>query len=117
MGIQRCRRFIGKDQTRRTCQRARHSNPLLLPTAQVSGKGIVFVTEINLVKQALRFPLCLSCRHSLEVEREFHVLADGQSRKKIEALKYEPNVLQPDAWQFPFRQAGNVFSGDPHASR
>src|SRR6266852_5342145 len=113
----KCRsRLIRQDDRWIARQRTGYGHPLLLPSAQVGGKGSTFRAQPNLLQQLFGPLLRCRSRDALEIKHEPHVFSGGQRGEQVESLEHESNVLQANPRQFFLPQTRDFGPGNAHAA-
>src|SRR5712671_855294 len=114
--IKRRSRLIRQDDRGIACQRPRYGHSLLLPSAQVGGKGSTFRAQPNLLQQLFGPLLRCHSGDTLEIKHELHVFSGRQRGEQVEPLEHESNVLQANPRQFFLPQTRDFGPGNAHAA-
>ena len=115
IGIEIPGRLVGQEESRFVHQGASDSDPLLLPSAELVGKGVGAVRHAHHLQSSRHLVAYLLTPHSDHTQRECDILVDCLARQQSKVLKddaeftpKERNRMQGDRVQ--------VFSGDHHTS-
>jgi hypothetical protein len=113
--IERSGGLIGKQDFWVSRKGAGQCHTLLLPSAEIRGKGGGFVVEVDLLKQTERLGASARTPDALEFQCDFDVFYGCKRRKEIESLEDEPDVIEPNKGQFALAEACDLPAGDLQA--